>query len=453
MFSPADLIVAPATPPGPGMRSIVRIAGAGLEALLVRLVDLESPGLAAAGLFKGRLAFGLACEWGAVEVDILYWPGPNGPVGGPLAELQLPASELLAAAVVTAACGFGSRLAQGGEFTLRAFLAGRLDLVQAEAVLAVVDARSPEELARGLDWLAGGAGVALQTARDGLLNLLADVEAAIDFADETAPDAVPADPAWPLVRKRMAECDLALALVVADLSTRDAAAADLPRVVFRGPPNIGKSSLFNAVSGREMAIVADERGTTRDWLEARLGTEEGGCVLVDLPGLFEPGEVMLTALEAIAADRARHEVHRAAVIIACSDAAAPPGQSRTAGTVPRIRVRTRCDRSSAGSPTGLDLETSALTGAGVAELRRLILDTVAGLPSRGSSATVRLAVGCRAARAELAAAAAAVAGWGRDESIIAGHLRRAAEALADVTGHAINTELLDRIFSRHCIGK
>ena len=89
----------------------------------------------------------------------------------------------------------------------------------------------------------------------------------------------------------------------------------------------------------------------------------------------------------------------------------------------------------------------------MAELRRLILDTVAGLPSRGSSATVRLAVGCRAARAELAAAAAAVAGWGRDESIIAGHLRRAAEALADVTGHAINTELLDRIFSRHCIGK
>jgi len=456
MFSPSDLIVAPATPSGSGLRGIVRLAGEGLAELVQRLVTIQPPGLAAPGhpprLVRGRLAAALADEWGALEVEILHWPGPGGPLGGPLAELQLPASVPLVAAVVASACGAGGRLARGGEFTLRAFLAGRLDLLQAEAVLSVVDARAPDELARGLDRLAGGAGGSLNCRRDQLLDLVADVEAAIDFADETTPDSVPATPQWTAVAARVVACDAALKAVADSLIERDATGADQPRVVLVGPPNIGKSSLFNALAGRDAAIVADERGTTRDWLEARLGSEDAACVLVDLPGVVDPGDGPPAAVDAAAADQARREIAHAAVVVVCRDAVEGSGIFVTTNAA-RIDVRTRCDRRPVGSSTGTEHETSGVTGGGIIELRKRILDTVARLPPGGSSATVRLAIGVQSARAELAAVTTAVAAGIVDEAVIAGHLRRAAEALAEVTGASVGLELLDRIFSRHCIGK
>jgi tRNA modification GTPase len=460
MFSPTDLIVAPATVPGPGLRGIVRLAGDQLCGLVERLVELEPPGLAgqgsAPGLVHGRLADRLADAWGPVEIAMLYWPGPGGPVGGPLAELQLPASAPLMAEVITAACSLGGRLARGGEFTLRAFLAGRLDLVQAEAVVSVVDAQSPDELARGLDRLAGGAGVALQSVREMLLDLVADVEAAIDFADETTPDGVPAAASWPRVAQRITECDAALAAVAAGLEARDVAAADLPRVVLLGPPNIGKSSLFNALAGRELALVADERGTTRDWLEARVCDEKGACVVVDLPGMIEPGVEAPTPVAAAAAEQARRQVERAAVVVICHETGAPPWPQAEAFAGPRLVVETRCDRVSLSPAVASDrtsIKTSAVTGEGIDELLERILATVAGLPARGSPATVRLAVGCHSARTELAAAGMAIDFGRGDEAVIASHLRRASEAVSDVTGVALGTDLLDRIFSRHCIGK
>jgi len=459
MFGSADLIVAPATGDGPGARAIVRLAGDGLAGLLAALVTAEPPGFAAAGerprLVAARLAAtGLGRDWGPLPVEILHWPGPGGPLGGPLAELQLPGSGPLVAAVVAEACRLGARLARGGEFTLRAFLAGRLDLLQAEAVVAVVDARSPAELASALDRLAGGAGEALAAARDELLDLVADIEAAIDFADETTPDAVPAGPAWDAVAARIAGCQATLARVAADLGGRDAAAAELPLVVLAGPPNIGKSSLFNALVGREAALVADETGTTRDWLEARLGDAPGPtCILVDVAGLPAAGE-RLVGLAAEVAARARDAIARADLVLACRDAAA--GGREPAADRAAIEVVTRFDL--AERPLADNgIATSSRTGQGIAELRAAILAAVAGLARGGSPATLRLAVGCQEARAALAEAAAAVAaataGAFVDESLVAAHLRAAALALADVTGADLGPDLLDRIFARHCIGK
>ncbi len=460
MFGSADLIVAPATGDGPAARAIVRLAGDGLEGLLAALVAAEPPGFAATGgrprLVAARLAVdGLGREWGPLPVEILHWPGPGGPLGGPLAELQLPGSGPLVAAVVAEACRLGARLARGGEFTLRAFLAGRLDLLQAEAVVAVVDARSPAELALALDRLAGGAGEALAAARDELLDLVADIEAAIDFADETTPDAVPAGPAWDVVAARIARCEATVARVAADLGGRDAAAAELPLVVLAGPPNIGKSSLFNALVGREAAIVADETGTTRDWLEARLGDATGPqCILVDVAGLPAAGE-RLVGIAAEAAARARDAITRADLVLACRDAAADGGREPPAAQT-AIEVLTRCDLAER-LPAGGGIATSSRTGRGIAELRAAILAAVARLARGGSPATLRLAVGCQEARAALAEAAAAVAaataGAFVDESLVAAHLRAAALALADVTGADLGPDLLDRIFARHCIGK
>lgn len=461
MISTTDLIVAAATREGSGARAIVRMAGDGLHAVLANLVDAWAPGFPSIGdkacVVRGRLASdGLGRTWGRLPVDVLSWPGPGGPTGGPLAEVQLPACGPLVADFIAAACQLGCREARGGEFTLRAFLSGKIDLVQAEAVVGVADARSPAELSAALDRMAGGAGQALAAVRENLLDLLADIEAAIDFADEATPDAVPVVPDWHAVADRIERSDAAVAAVSEQLAGRNAAAADLPMVVFSGPPNIGKSSLLNALVGREAALVADERGTTRDWIEAPLSDDTvPRCLLVDVAGLDE-GDPALP-LDTIAADalsRARDAISRADVVVACRDATASPAQGEVRqGT---IAVITRCDLATTALP-GDAIATSSRTGTGIPSLKGAILEAVGRLAHRGSSATLRLAVGCQAARASLAEAThavqAAVAGNFVDESLVASHLRRAADSLADVTGATVDTDLLDRIFARHCIGK
>ena len=483
MWSVHELIVAPATVTGSGARAIVRLSGDGLDRLLSDLFAPSAVGFPRHGerprLVAARLASReMTAEWGELPVEILHWPGPQGPTGGPLAEVQLPASAPLVDAVVAAACRSGARLARGGEFSLRSFLAGRLDLLQAEAVLAVVDAKTPMELSAALDRMAGGVGDTLHRLRETLLDLTADIEATIDFADEHTPDAVPvADAAaWAAIEARLAAADAALDSVVARLAGRDAsAAADLPRVVLVGPPNIGKSSLFNALVGRDAALVADEAGTTRDWIAARLDADptEPACLLVDVAGVVDDviGGSAATAahgaIELAAAERARVEIDRADVVVACIDVAAASATtlpSLPAGA-PRIDVLTRCDmltRCDLATPAGLSdgastCVTSSRSGAGIAALKSAILSAVADLPRGRSPATLRMQVGVAAAREAVMAARAKVHGdhgeGGRDEAIVAGLLHQAVAALGEVTGVELGTDLIDRIFSRHCIGK
>jgi tRNA modification GTPase len=461
MWSPHDLIVAPATPPGTAARAIVRLSGDGLEPLLARLFDADgADGFVRIGgpprVVTARLARdGLGRDWGRLPVAVLHWPGPGGPVGGPLAEVQCPCSAPLVAALVAEACRHGARLARGGEFSLRGFLAGRLDLVQAEAVVGVVDARTPAELAAALDRMAGGAGANLRRLRSGLLDLLADVEAALDFADETTPDAVPvADAA---ARRALAERLRVLRgeldAVAAGLGRRDGGSrGDLPRVVLVGRPNIGKSSLFNALVGREAAIVADEAGTTRDWLESPLAGDAGAaCVIVDLAGVVAAAAAVDDPVTAAAAAAAADQIAGADVIVACRDAGDPGPPPAAAAGPPRIDVVTRCDRGP--SPRATALATSAVDGRGIGELRAAITAAVAALPPRGAAATVRMAVGVADCAAALAAAAHVDLADGGDEAVVAGHLHRAVAALDEVTGAVIGTDLVDRIFSRHCVGK
>jgi tRNA modification GTPase len=458
MFSAHELIVAPATASGPGARAIVRLAGDGLDGLLPRLFTAAAPGFAPPGgtarVVAARLAGdGLGREWGAVPVEVLHWPGDSGPIGGPLAEVQLPCSAPLVAAVVAEACRHGARLARGGEFTLRAFLAGRLDLLQAEAVLAVVDARTPAELAAALDRMAGGAGAALSGVRGGLLDLLADVEAAIDFADETAPDGVPVAAAAGrhAVASRLEAGRDTIAVVARHLQDRGAGAGDVPRVVLVGRPNVGKSSLFNALVGRAAALVADESGTTRDFLEAPLAGVGG--LLVDLAGVS--AQPVDDAVGKAAIATARDQIARADVLVVCRDATDEDGPADVPPTVPRIDVLTRCDRAPAWPAHADAIATSVATGQGIEPLRAAIHAAVAGLPPRGTAATLRMAVGVAAARAALEAALALArrADESFDEALIAGHVRQAVDRLGEVTGVSIGTDLIDRIFSRHCIGK
>lgn len=454
---PTELIVAPATVAGSGARAIVRLSGEGLARLLGAFVVSEGddafPAAGPPRCVAARLGGELAAIWGPLPLDVLWWPGPAGPTGGPLAELQLPVSGPLVDAIVAAACGHGARLARGGEFSLRSFLAGRIDLVQAEAVLAVVDARTPAELAAALDRMAGGAGRRLHAVREQVLDTLADIEAVIDFSDEHSPDHVAAADAafWQAIDGRLTTAVQMLDEVAAHVATRDVAASDLPRVVLVGRPNIGKSSLFNVLVGGPAALVADEVGTTRDWIGARIETAGTAALLVDLAGIDggdDAGTVVAAAARAAAAETARADV-----IVVCRDACDPREAPQVPPGTPRIDVLTRCDRGPAPLSRSGAIMTSCHDRRGIDDLRAAIVAEVGRLAARGPTATVRMRVGVNEARTEISQARAAAIGAGRDEALVAGHLGRAVAALGVITGREMGDDLLDRIFERHCIGK
>jgi tRNA modification GTPase len=462
MWDPDDLVVAPATVAGPGLRAIVRLAGDGLDRLLGTLLEFPEPPPPRPALLAAVLhPDGLGREWGTLEAGILRWPGPGGPIGAALAEVQLPCSPPLVEAFLAEACRHGARPARGGEFTLRAFLAGRVDLLQAEAVLAVVDARSPAELTLALDRLAGGAGREVAALRDAALDLAADLAAAIDFPEEHGTGAAGAPSFWDGVARRLGLLAAAVAAAEARLAARGMQlSGQVPRVVICGPANIGKSSLFNALSGREAALVADAAGTTRDWLEARCtAAADGGQVewiLVDTAGVGA-GPTPGGGPAAEAQARAAEETLRASVVVLCRDAAdeagAPSPPPPPGGPV--VRVRTRADRGGAETPAGT-IDTSVRDGRGIEALRAALAAAVASLP-RWDGAGARLAAALARCAEEIEAgeriAARAREGGEGEEAVVAAALERAIEALDGVTGAGIGTDLLDRIFSRHCIGK
>ncbi len=454
--APEEMIVAAATAAGSGLRAIVRIAGGETISVISRLCEPcgdawpcvgESPRCVPAVIAEPQLAE----DYGRVPCELLVWPGPGGPLGGPLAELQLPGAPPLVAAVVEAACRVGCRLAKGGEFSLRSFLAGRIDLLQAEAVLAVIDARSPEELTAALDAASGGIGRQLERLRDQLLDLLGDVEAVIDFGDEVA-EGQGAGGVEAGLADRLDGLLGELTAMAGNLRQRAAVASSgLPRVVLAGPANVGKSSLFNALAGQSKALVADEPGTTRDWVEVEI---EGPLpfMLVDLAG-FEDSEDRRDAVAA-----ASRELARADLVIDCRDAGQPEVAAvHSAGQAgpPRILVATRCDRVPEvhDSSASERLPTSSRSGEGLARLREAIHAQLGILTREGSPATVRMAAAIAAAQEAAAVGREMLGTSGLDEAMLAAELGRMLAALDEAVGRDLGNDLLDRIFARHCIGK
>jgi tRNA modification GTPase len=479
MHSPDDTIAAIATAPGGAARGIVRISGPDAPAIAAR-VFAPQPASDVAEFVKipwpsqtARAAFGaVSLPTSRVLPCTLYlWPTKRSYTRQPIAELHTIGSPPLLDALLRAVCSAGARLAEPGEFTLRAFLAGRLDLMQAEAVLGVIDAADRRQLDVALTQLAGGLSGPLAALRDELLNLLADLEAGLDFTEEDLQFISSTD-----LQRRLTAAAESVGQLLDRMHTRARTELE-PRVALVGWPNVGKSSLFNALLGRPAALVSDCPGTTRDYLTAPLTIGELTCRLTDTAGrefsdhdrdlLFDAAQRM-TAEQAEQADLrllcldATREANdwersqlasgdRQLVVLTKCDIVQPPSTSQAQGRPP---TTFHLPTAVAAFPRLNAVKTSAATGSGLDALKSAIREQLTAADSTAVVAatatrcheSLRLAADCLSHARDLSASSAG-------EELIAAELRAALTELGKVVGTIYTDDILARIFSRFCIGK
>lgn len=468
-----DTIVAAATPRGPAVRAIVRVSGP--RALPVAASAFEGSVRAALAAAPGgtRIAAALALDDVRVPAAAWIFRTPRSYTGEDLVEVHTLGAPALVDRLVAALASAGARPARPGEFTRRAFEMGRIDLTAAEAVLALSSAASDAAARAALRQLRGGLRREVEALRETVLDVLAEIEVAIDFAHEDL-----ARELAPRARlfERLAAARASIDRILSREAGRAAPASGRPAALLYGPPNAGKSSLFNALAGSERALVSPRAGTTRDALVAAVE----GVDLIDAPGVAptEPsggasgaaieasGGAGAAAIEAQArAERLLDAADAVLVVLDGSEPLAGPAERALARTRGRRRtvVLQKSDLPRRIDPGALALDpgehpllVSAATGAGLGSLRAL-LRAMAGEPSRGEDGVAvapnerhRAALGA-AARALDAALAALAASAPAELAAI--DLRAAADALAEVTGAACAEDVLDRIFARFCIGK
>ncbi|MBA3314711.1 MAG: 50S ribosome-binding GTPase [Planctomycetaceae bacterium] len=458
-FEIRDVIAALASPAGAAARAIVRVSGDGSREAVAAIFAADD----AANWNDLKVAFRHTGRLRLAELNVELptaahvWPTNRSYTGEPLVELHLPGSTPLVEETLAALYGNGVRPARPGEFTLRAFLAGRLDLVQAEAVLGVIDAHDHRELDVALRQLAGGVSGRLADVRRDLLSLLADLEAGLDFVDEDI-EFVNRDE----VRRRSVLAKEAIAALLTDVAERSRDAGR-HRVVLAGLPNAGKSTLFNALCGGERAIVSPVAGTTRDWLTAEVTLSGVPIELVDTAGWETAADDLSLAMQSLRAE----QLDRADLIVWCtaSDAFTGPASEDARlwaqlGTLhsKAIFILTKGDLAEGRDRviTRDEMSVSALSGDGLAELS----DRIAAELDR-ERAGARQLVGSTVARGRQSLKAAhdalerslVAADLGFGDDVIAAETRSSLDGLAAVLGVVYTDDVLDVIFSRFCIGK
>jgi tRNA modification GTPase len=440
-----DTIAAIASPTRQAVRGLVRLSGPQAWSIVFGMwqPDCDQPRPRRAQLRNGLLHVdGLGLP---LPASVAFWPAPRTYTGQELAEIHTTGSLPLLNLVLAQCLARGARLAEPGEFTLRAFLSGRLDLTQAEAVLCVIEAGSPAQLQAALRQLAGGLANPIGRLRDRLLDLLAHLEAGLDFTEE--PDVDPIGRA--ALADELSDAAEGIERLVNQLQTRDRPLG-WPRVVIVGPPNAGKSCLYNALLGAERALVSPQAGTTRDYLSAACDCDGLRIELVDTAGIETARNPIEGQAQSLGAERAAS----ADLLLVCASPDTADMAVQIASESPRLHVWTKHDLDTSPPPAHA-IVTSALAGAGIAELRTAIARALAQRPGEGDlpmSTSARCRDSLTRARDALRAASATVLQEGGDE-LIALDLRLALEELGKVVGAVVTDDILDRIFSRFCIGK
>jgi tRNA modification GTPase len=451
-----DTIAAVASPPGGGLRGIVRISGPEVVRCLQGCFECDAEGTHAwetvrqAHVFTGHVR--LEPPLGDLPCEVYYWPGPRSFTRQTVAEIHTLGSPPLLDAVLRAVCAAGARLARPGEFTLRAFLAGRIDLTQAEAILGVIDARDRRQLDSALRQLAGSLVRPLDQLRESLLDLLADLEAGLDFAGEDIDFITDAE-----LETRLATATQQIRTLESQMASRTDT-GEVFRVALTGWPNVGKSSLWNALVGEPAAIVADAAGTTRDYLTRRVAIGGLDCLLIDTAGIVPE---MSRGIQAMAQQLGTEQTRQADLQLWCIDATRPLNQWEqaalpSASSHRQLLVLTKTDQQPVtGLPTDA-VSTSSRTGAGLDQLRRRIVHSLLAQTDSESGVVTGTALRCREslrrasdsldqAREQLA--------LGAGDEIVALEIRLALDELGQIVGAVYTEDVLDRVFSRFCLGK
>jgi tRNA modification GTPase len=435
-----DTIAAISSAVGPAARMVIRLSGP-------RAIDIAQPicpdaSFEPARAMRSELTFAnLRCPaW------LYSFRAPHSYTADNLIEFHIPGSPALAKLLLDDLLRRGARLAEAGEFTARAYFAGKLDLTEAEGVAATIAASNEQELQAARQLLAGELARRLRPAMEMIAQTLALVEVGIDFAEEDVTFLAAHE-----IRRRVEEIDLMLARLLEE-STRFERLVHEPRVVFVGRPNAGKSTLINALIGRTRSIISDIAGTTRDVLSAELDLPHGRVLLLDVAGIdrdYNPEDSIAMQMHdhaMLAVESAEHVV----LVRDVTDSRSPPALPRQ----PDLFVLSKKDLAPTVSAQS-SLAISARTGDGLAQLRNA-LDSLAFAHSAGGERT-GLVLNSRhvACIEETRAALTRVNERVSDGSaeLIALELREALDAVGRVLGNVTPDDVLGRIFSSFCIGK
>ncbi|NMG76697.1 tRNA uridine-5-carboxymethylaminomethyl(34) synthesis GTPase MnmE [Aromatoleum diolicum] len=451
MESPApslpDTIAAVATAPGRGGIGVIRVSGAALAPMAYALTG-KPPEPRTAGFVRFLDVDDKVIDEGI----LLYFPAPRSFTGEDVLELQGHGGPVVMQMLLARCVELGARLAQPGEFSRRAFLNGKMDLAQAEAVADLIEASTVAAARSAVRSLSGAFSDEMHRLTDALIDLRMLVEATLDFPEEELEF---------LEKARAMERLEAIRAQLADVLDRARQGALLRtgmNVVLVGQPNVGKSSLLNCLAGEERAIVTDIAGTTRDAVRETIAIEGIPIHVIDTAGLRDTSD----PVERIGVERTWREIARADVILRLVDAReGVQARDRTIDAalpagVERITVHNKIDlcgvdpaRSEENGAVSVFL--SAQQGAGVDLLRRELL-RIAGWHAHGEDVVLareRHLVALRAALGHVEAARE----QGAALELFAEELRRAQESIGEVTGEFTADDLLGVIFSRFCIGK
>jgi tRNA modification GTPase len=447
MFSTEDTIVAIATPPGRGGLGVVRISGPAARSIASCLARRRTFAPRHATLAHLVNELGEAID----ETIVTFFPAPHSYTGEDVVELSAHGSPVVLDAIVRAALAAGARVANPGEFTLRAYLNGRIDLVQAEAVGDLIDAVTPLQARVAFDQLQGTLTSRLAVMEARLLDLIARLEASLDFPDEGYHFITPEESS-----REIGAIVAALDALLADAKRGRMIREGLTAVVV-GRPNAGKSSLFNRLAGSERAIVTEIPGTTRDLLTERVDIGGVPFTLVDTAGVR--GQAA-DAIEEEGIARARQARDVADVLIVVLDGSVPLAEAdhellaTTAGQ-PRVVVASKADLEARWTASDLGATpVSSLTDLGIDRVRDEMLRAAGTEPRRDSTAILNIRHTALLGRAREAAARARDAALQRvAEEFVLADLHEARACFDEVTGARTPDDVLRVIFERFCIGK
>ena len=465
-----DTICAPATLPGTGAITVIRMSGPDALAITDRLFRSgRGPVTAAAGytIFYGTIVDEALLQDSIVdEVLVSVFRAPHSYTGEDGVEISCHASSYIASRILDLLCAAGARLAEPGEFTRRAFVNGKMDLAQAEAVADVISSSTSASHRVAMTQLKGGYSAELASIREALVEITSLLELELDFSEEEVEFADRSR-----LRSLLSTAYARVSALADSFRLGNAIKNGIP-VAIVGKPNVGKSTLLNALVGEERALVSDIAGTTRDSIEEHVTLGGVDFRFIDTAGLRDSSET----IERMGMERTWKMLSEAEIVLAMLDATDSPDSSaellallveRMDFSVQQLVVlvnKIDCNKNikdinklvSSAENKAIVLEISALTGAGIASLRKTLADLVKDRFS-GSSESIlvtnsRHHEALRLAADSLDAAQSALAS-GVPSDLVAQDLRAALYHLGTITGTVSSDEILGVIFSRFCIGK